>query len=86
MEFYINCLKVSDECPISATPFGYAPSLAANVIFLAIFAVVMIAQMIQGVKYRTWGFTTAFILGSLFEVFGYAGRVMMASDPWNHVG
>ncbi|THV48040.1 hypothetical protein BGAL_0271g00060 [Botrytis galanthina] len=86
MSYYANCLKVSDECPVSATPFGYAPSLPANATLLAIFCIVTIAQLIQGFRYQTWGFTATFILGSLCEVIGYAGRVMMASSPWSHVG
>ncbi|ESZ96663.1 hypothetical protein SBOR_2922 [Sclerotinia borealis F-4128] len=86
MASYVNCLKVSDECPISATAYGYTPSLAANATLLAIFSIITLAQMIQGVKYRTWGFMATFVLGSLCEVVGYAGRVMMASNPWSHVG
>lgn len=86
MASYINCVGVSDECPISATAYGYAPSLAANATLLAIFSIITIAQMIQGVKYHTWGFTTAFMLGGFFEILGYAGRIMMASNPWNQAG
>lgn len=86
MAYYGNCLKVSDECPVSATAFGYTPSLAANATLLAIFCIITLAQMIQGFKYQTWGFTATFILGSLAQVLGYTGRVMMASNPWSHAG
>ncbi|KAF7876649.1 hypothetical protein EAF04_001734 [Stromatinia cepivora] len=86
MAYYANCLKVSDECPISATAYGYAPSLAANATLLAIFCIITLAQLIQGFKYQTWAFTATFMLGSLCEVIGYAGRIMMASNPWSHVG
>jgi hypothetical protein len=70
MTSYTNCLKVSAECPVTATAYGYAPSLPANATLLAVFSLVLVAQLIQGVGWKTWGFMTAFVVGSLIEVIG----------------
>jgi hypothetical protein len=73
MATYTNCLKVSAQCPVTATVYGYAPSLPANATLLAIFSIVLAAQLIQGVGWRIWGFMTAFVLGSLVEMIGEHG-------------
>ena len=70
MTSYTNCLKVSAGCPVTAAAFGYVPSLPANATLLAVFSLVLVAQLIQGAGWRTWGFMTAFVLGSLIEVIG----------------
>ncbi|KAN0122999.1 hypothetical protein V8E51_001325 [Hyaloscypha variabilis] len=65
---------------------NYAPSLSANEIFLAAFSLSAVVQLIQGVAWKTWGFMIAFVLGSLCEVIGYSGRLMLHSNPWNYAG
>jgi hypothetical protein len=70
MATYKDCLEVSAQCPVTATAYGYAPSLPANATLLAVFSLVLLAQLIQGVGWKTWGFMTAFVLGNLMEVIG----------------
>lgn len=70
MAAYINCTQVSPECPVSATVYGYTPSLAANAVFLALFGVVAVIQTVQGIAWKTWAFTLAFILGTTCEIIG----------------
>jgi hypothetical protein len=41
----------------------YIPSLAGNVIYLAIFAAILIVQCIQGIRYKTWGFLVGMFVG-----------------------
>lgn len=83
---YASCNHVTTDCPVSATAYGYTPSVGPNVILLSMSGLVTIAQLLQGIGWRTRGFMAAFVLGSLCEIIGYAGRLMLHSNPWNYDG
>jgi hypothetical protein len=70
MASYANCFQVSAQCPISATAYGYVPSLPINATFLTVFGLLAVVQLMQGVAWKTWGFMIALVLGSLCEVIG----------------
>lgn len=102
MASYTNCFEVSEQCPATASALGYTPSLPANVTLLAIFGLIGIVQLIQGAAWKTWGFMTAFVLGSMIEIFGefkrppkactlltikgYFARLILNINPWSHIG
>lgn len=46
------------------TPYGYAPSLAAGIVFLVLFGLTMVGHTIQMVWKRTW-WCSVFAVGSL---------------------
>lgn len=83
---YADCHTVSPSCPLSSTVYQYQPSLGANAFFLAFFALCAILQLLFGLKYRTWTFLVALVLGSACEAIGYIGRVMLHFDPWTRQG
>lgn len=62
-------------CPISFRQINYIPTLAGNSLYLAIFALVLIAQIFLGIRYRTWGFLVGMIGGLALEILGYLSRV-----------
>jgi hypothetical protein len=70
-------------CDLTLAHVGYLPSLPGNALFAALFVICFFAQFILGIKYRTWGFMAAAILGMLIEVIGYVGRIMMHSNPFS---
>jgi hypothetical protein len=70
-------------CDLTLAHFNYLPSLPGNTLFVAIFALCLIAQFILGIKYRTWGFMAAITLGIVGEIIGYIGRIMMHSNPFS---
>ena len=70
MASYTNCFESSAQCPVTASALGYAPSLPANATLLAVFSLVAVVQLIQGVAWKTWGFMTTFVLGSIIEIIG----------------
>ncbi|KAI9714676.1 MAG: hypothetical protein M1812_006341 [Candelaria pacifica] len=82
----LDCLQVSIECPVSASIYGYVPSLAGSAIFVALFAVFAIAHVVQGIRYRTWSFMAAMAGGTAIECIGYGGRLMMNPNPFSDVG
>ncbi|KJZ72942.1 hypothetical protein HIM_07705 [Hirsutella minnesotensis 3608] len=75
-----------DTCPVEWSLYGFRPSLAANVAFLALFAVMGLVHTWLGIKWRTWGFMTGMILGCLCELVGYVGRIMLWKDPFSFNG
>ncbi|KAL8937646.1 MAG: hypothetical protein Q9211_003580 [Gyalolechia sp. 1 TL-2023] len=83
---YDNCTQVTDYCVVEATIYGYRPNLGANIFLLVIFAVFGVIQMVQGLRWRTWTFMIAMALGSLTEVIGYIGRILLNDNPWSGIG
>ena len=81
-----DCLSVSDACPVSATIYGYYPSLPANAFFCAFFGITLIANLILGTLTKTWTFMIALALGSLTECIGYTGRILLHQNPWSNAG
>lgn len=65
-----QCNSVSEECPVTNSFYGYAPSYPPNAILLALFGLALIIHTAQGIYFRTWGILVAFSLGCLCEVIG----------------
>lgn len=81
-----NCTSISANCPVEATVYGYYPDLGANAFFAAWFGLFLFAQLLLGIKFKTWAFMSAVALGCLAEMIGYIGRVIMHSNPWSSLG
>ncbi|KAI1416242.1 RTA1-domain-containing protein [Hypoxylon sp. FL1857] len=59
----------------------YEPSLAGNVVFLALFAVLIPLTLALGIKYKSSVFATTVSTGLALEVVGYVGRVLLSNNP-----
>ena len=70
-------------CPLTYAQLNYVPTFAGNLAYLIIFAVLLAAQLLLGVRYRTWGFLVGMVCGLLLEIIGYAGRVLLHDDVFN---
>ncbi|TQW00040.1 hypothetical protein V2A60_005451 [Cordyceps javanica] len=75
-----------DKCPVEWSMFGYRPSLVANVLFLALFAVIGLVHAYFGIRWRSWGFMTGMLLGCTGEILGYVGRIMLWNNPFSYYG
>ncbi|KAJ0415798.1 RTA1 like protein-domain-containing protein [Aspergillus carlsbadensis] len=78
-----NCTAVTPECPVSATVYGYTPSLPANAALAAFFGLCGVYHVIIGVKARSWTFMIALAAGSLMEMIGYTARIGMHNNVWD---
>lgn len=78
-----TCLEVSPSCPVTATTYGYYPNLGGNIFFTIIFALCGIAQLYFSLRFRSWTFAVALIIGTFLEMAGYIGRILMNSNPWD---
>lgn len=71
-----------DLCPMSEAYVFYVPSLAGNALYAAIFGLLLAAQLVLGIRYKTWGFMAGLCGGLILEVIGYAGRIQMHYNPF----
>lgn len=86
MADYDLCTSVTELCPVEATTYGYTPNLAANVLFVAIWAALAISQTGLAIYYKTWSYSFVLAAGSIMEGIGYIGRVLMNGNPWSSAG
>ncbi|GMM28135.1 phospholipid-translocating ATPase [Martiniozyma asiatica (nom. inval.)] len=57
---------------------GNYPSLGGNAALVAVFAIMLVFQVIFGVFYHQWWFLTCWTCGLFLEILGYVGRI------WSH--
>jgi RTA1 like protein len=79
-----NCTLAT--CSVLTSVLRYRPSLAANAIFVALFGLSFVVHAVQGVRWRTWAFMVAMLLGCAVEMVGYGGRIMMYRNPFSFPG
>lgn len=72
-----------DSCPIEWSIYRYRPSLPANIALLALYAVIGVVHAYFGFRWRSWGFAAGMIAGSLSEIIGYVGRIMLYYNPFS---
>jgi hypothetical protein len=73
-------------CPVEDSVYEYRPSLGANAALIAVFGVSMIIHMVQGIRWRTWVFLVAIVLGCVSEMIGYGGRIILYQNPFSFTG
>lgn len=81
-----NCTSISPACPVEASIYGYYPSLPGNAFFVAIFALLTLANFVLGLRFRTYTYTIAMTVGCFGETVGYVGRVLLHSNPFSQTG
>jgi hypothetical protein len=81
-----NCSEVGPNCPPEGNWYGYAPSLPANAVLLAIFGLCFLIHSFQAIYYRTIGFGIALFLGTVSLIIGYIGRIMMHYNAYSYIG
>jgi hypothetical protein len=67
--------------PGRKSTYGYDPSLAAGIVFCALFGLSMLLHTFASIRYRTW-WQLVFSIGALCEVLGWAGRAWSHSCPY----
>jgi hypothetical protein len=72
-----------DTCPLSLGIIKYQPNICGNASFLAIFGALFLLQLYIGIRYKTWTYLVAIVLGLLLETIGYIGRLQLHTDPFN---
>ncbi|KAK1590925.1 parasitic phase-specific protein PSP-1 [Colletotrichum navitas] len=79
-----NCTL--ELCPLEWSILRYQPSIPASGVFIAFFALALIVHAVQGIRYKTWGFTASMICGCILEIVGYVGRLIIHDNPFDFDG
>lgn len=66
----LECVEVNEFCTVENSIYGYKPSIAWNALFLALFAASSLVHLGQGIKYKTWSFLVAMVVGGVAEAIG----------------
>ena len=76
-------LCTTKTCPVELQTMQYVPSLPGNAFFLALFALLLIAHLAFGFKWRTWSFAGCVFGGLVLEIIGYVARIQMHNNPFD---
>ncbi|OOQ82802.1 putative RTA1 domain protein [Penicillium brasilianum] len=68
---------------MSEAIIAYQPNVGANAFFLAVLAVLLIAQLVLSSRYKTWSYLVGMGGGLILEIIGYAGRIQLHADPFS---
>jgi hypothetical protein len=82
---FSNCDGVSDLCPVEASLYGDYLTTSGNAVLLAVFSLCAILQIGNAIytRSRTYSYSICLLIGTICEVLGYAGRLMLINDPWD---
>ncbi|KAG7288126.1 hypothetical protein NEMBOFW57_007649 [Staphylotrichum longicolle] len=76
-----NCTL--DLCPVEWSVYGYRPSLAANISFIALNALAGVIHAYLGFRWRQWWFMVCMLVGVVNAIIGYVGRVLLYYNPFS---
>ncbi|EFQ32772.1 parasitic phase-specific protein PSP-1 [Colletotrichum graminicola M1.001] len=79
-----NCTL--ELCPLEWSILRYQPSIPASGVFIAFFALALIVHAVQGIRWKTWGFTASMVCGCVLEIVGYVGRLIIHDNPFDFNG
>lgn len=78
-----NCKLGIPGCTLDISVFRYLPNVAANATFLAIFALLMVVHIAQGIRCKTWTYMGCIVAGCALELVGYVGRILLHDNPFD---
>jgi hypothetical protein len=67
---------------LDAKSTGYDPSLAPAIVYIIIFALITIIQIVQVGRSRIW-WLVVLVIGGVGECLGWAGRAWAWSNPYD---
>lgn len=73
-------------CPVELSVYGYRPSLGLSGALIGLYAIAALFQVVLGLRYKSWTFMSAMLLGCFDEILGYVGRIILYQNPWKHSG
>jgi hypothetical protein len=79
-----NCTL--STCDVRTSLYQYQPSLPSNTIFVVLFGIALVIHVAQGLRWKTWAFMIAMLLGCIAEMVGYGGRLLMHDNPFSFPG
>ncbi len=77
-----TCDKVDERCVVEATIYGDYFTSGACIFFVVAYSLLMFAQLYLGWRSKAWSFSLWLLVGTMSELMGYAGRLVMSYNPW----
>ncbi|RDB15560.1 Uncharacterized protein C17G6.02c [Hypsizygus marmoreus] len=66
-----------------SSPYGYVPSRAVAIIFIALFAISTVAHTVQAIYFRMWWLFPTICICGIVEVTGWSGRLWSSFSATN---
>lgn len=63
------------------SPYGYVPTEAVCIVFIALFAISGVLHLGEAIKWRTWWMIPTMVLANVGEVIGWSGRLWSSRNP-----
>jgi len=60
-----------ETCDLTMSSFRYRPTILGNSIYGGIFAILLLGQLILGVKHKTWGYMVAMMSGLVSDIYTF---------------
>ncbi|RGP69151.1 phospholipid-translocating atpase [Fusarium sporotrichioides] len=79
------CVRISKECPIGYTVYGYRPSLWVNTLLASLFTIALFANIWLGIRFRLRAYAIVLSLGCMTQIVGYGARIGMYFLPFNAI-
>jgi hypothetical protein len=79
---YDNCDEVTDKCAVEFTIYGDYLSGGAAGFYTIAFGLLLLAQIFQGIRAKTWSYMIWLGIGTIFEVVGHVARFSLSRNPW----
>lgn len=78
-----NCTL--ELCDVGTSVYRYRPHLAANITFIALYAVAIAVHVLLSFRWKNWWFVGLVVASCLVEILGYVGRILLYYDPWSFI-
>jgi hypothetical protein len=73
-----SCTIVS--CPVPGGFYSHPPLLEPSYFFLASFSLLILINLYTAICHKTLLYSIPLVIGFMFEVLGYTGRILLRSD------
>ena len=79
-----SCDNVSELCPVELSLYGSFLSQPGNAVLLSVFSICLLAQIGNAIyrRTRTYSYTICLLAGTICEILGYTGRLILHNNPW----
>ncbi|KAJ0306643.1 hypothetical protein COL516b_004436 [Colletotrichum fioriniae] len=73
-----------NTCPVSLSRIGFLPNLGGNAFMVTWFGIILVAQVVLAIRYKTWSYLVGQACGLVLEVVGYVQRIRLRDDPFDN--
>jgi hypothetical protein len=76
-----NCTL--QTCSIEYAFTQYQPNIAANAVYLTIFSLFLVGQVVLAISCKSWSYSGLIVCGLILEILGYIARILIHTNPFS---